>query len=34
LQQIGTVMLADWLKVSGDEGKAIVAEYNKMRAKK
>jgi TRAP-type transport system periplasmic protein len=34
MQQIGQIMLADWLKVSGDEGKAIVAEYNKLKAKK
>ena len=34
MQQIGSIMLADWLKVAGDEGKAIVADYNKMRAKK
>jgi TRAP-type transport system periplasmic protein len=34
MQQIGGIMLADWLKLAGDDGKAIVAEYNKLRAKK
>jgi TRAP-type transport system periplasmic protein len=34
MQQIGSIMLADWLKAAGDEGKAIVAEYNKLKAKK
>ena len=34
MQQIGQIMLADWLKVAGDEGRAIVAEYNKLKAKK
>ncbi|MDI9334569.1 MAG: TRAP transporter substrate-binding protein [Cytophagales bacterium] len=34
LQQIGQIMLSDWLKVSGDEGKSIIAEYNKLKAKK
>ena len=27
-------MLADWLKAAGDDGKAIVAEYNKLKAAK
>jgi TRAP-type C4-dicarboxylate transport system substrate-binding protein len=34
MQQIGQIMLADWLKAAGDDGKAIVAEYNKLKAKK
>jgi TRAP-type transport system periplasmic protein len=34
MQQIGSIMLTDWLKAAGDEGKAIVAEYNKLKAKK
>jgi TRAP-type C4-dicarboxylate transport system substrate-binding protein len=34
MQQIGQIMLADWLKAAGDEGKAVVAEYNKLKAKK
>jgi TRAP-type transport system periplasmic protein len=34
MQQIGQIMLADWLKVAGDEGKTIVTEYNKLKAMK
>jgi TRAP-type C4-dicarboxylate transport system substrate-binding protein len=34
MQQIGQIMLADWQKVGGAEGTAIIAEYNKLRAKK
>ncbi len=34
MQQIGQIMLADWLKAAGDDGKNIVAEYNKLKAKK
>ena len=34
MQQVGALMLADWQKASGAEGAAIIADYNKMRAKK
>ena len=34
MQQVGALMLADWQKASGAEGAAIIADYNKLRAKK
>jgi hypothetical protein len=34
MQQVGSLMLADWQKASGTEGAAIIAEYTKLRAKK
>jgi TRAP-type C4-dicarboxylate transport system substrate-binding protein len=34
MQQVGALMLADWQKASGADGAAIIAEYNKARAKK
>ncbi len=34
MQQVGSIMLADWLKAAGADGKAIVDEYNKLKAKK
>ena len=34
MQQVGSLMLADWQKASGAEGAAIIAEYTKLRAKK
>ena len=34
MQQVGSLMLADWQKASGAEGAAIIAEYSKLRAKK
>ena len=34
MQQVGTIMLADWQKASGADGAAIIAEYSKLRAKK
>ncbi|HSV52729.1 MAG TPA: TRAP transporter substrate-binding protein [Burkholderiaceae bacterium] len=34
MQQVGTIMLADWQKAAGAEGTAIVEAYNKARAKK
>jgi TRAP-type transport system periplasmic protein len=34
MQQVGTIMLADWQKAAGADGAAIIAEYNKLRAKK
>ena len=34
MQQVGSLMLADWQKASGAEGAALIAEYNKLRAKK
>ena len=34
MQQVGAIMLSDWQKASGSEGAAIIADYNKLRAKK
>jgi len=34
MQQVGALMLTDWQKASGAEGAAIIADYNKLRAKK
>ncbi len=34
MQQVGTLMLADWQKAAGAEGVAIVDAYGKSRAKK
>jgi TRAP-type transport system periplasmic protein len=34
MQQVGGIMLADWQKAAGADGAAIVADYNKSRAKK
>jgi TRAP-type C4-dicarboxylate transport system substrate-binding protein len=34
MQQVGSLMLADWQKASGAEGAAIIAEYTKLRAMK
>jgi TRAP-type transport system periplasmic protein len=34
MQQVGGIMLTDWQKASGADGAAIIAEYNKLRAKK
>ncbi len=34
MQQVGALMLTDWQKASGSEGAAIIADYNKLRAKK
>ena len=34
MQQVGALMLADWQKASGADGAAIIADYNKLRAKK
>ena len=34
MQQVGALMLTDWQKASGAEGAAIIANYNKLRAKK
>ncbi len=34
MQQVGALMLADWQKAAGAEGAALIADYNKLRAKK
>jgi TRAP-type transport system periplasmic protein len=34
MQQVGGIMLTDWQKAAGAEGAAIIADYNKVRAKK
>jgi TRAP-type transport system periplasmic protein len=34
MEQVGGMMLTDWQKASGADGAAIIAEYNKLRAKK
>jgi TRAP-type C4-dicarboxylate transport system substrate-binding protein len=34
MRQVGGIMLADWQKVGGADGAAIVADYNKNKAKK
>ena len=34
LQQVGTIMLADWQKAAGADGTAIIADYNKQRTAK
>ena len=34
MQQVGAIMLSDWQKASGADGAAIIADYNKLRAKK
>ncbi len=34
MQQVGGIMLTDWQKAAGAEGAAIIAAYNKSRAKK
>ncbi len=34
MQQVGAIMLSDWQKASGADGAAIIAYYNKLRAKK
>ncbi len=34
MQQVGTIMLADWQKAAGADGTAIIADYSKRRAAK
>lgn len=34
MQQVGALMLADWQKAAGADGAALIADYNKLRAKK
>lgn len=34
MQQVGTIMLADWQKAAGADGTAIIADYTKRRAAK
>ena len=34
MQQVGTIMLADWQKAAGTDGTAIIADYSKRRAAK
>ena len=34
MQQVGGIMLNDWQKAAGPDGAAIIAAYNKSRAKK
>ena len=31
LRRVGNVMLAEWLKKSGHEGKQIIAEYRSLQ---
>ena len=34
MQQVGTIMLADWQKAAGADGSTIIADYTKRRAAK
>ena len=34
MQQVGTIMLADWQKAAGADGSTIIADYSKRRAAK